>query len=175
MSASCHFRTHALQQTALHSITSSARTSRVGEISRPSDLAVLRLTTSSNFVAGQFGRVKPNAVSVVAHPPIVDQYIGALCPAELLETVHERRSTKLRFRIALTARLERTNASHPLRLLRPRHQRPRCCAAENSDELASSHEPPALWIEENCGLTIPHHIASVRTVGAWSGHENDAS
>jgi len=53
--------------------------------------------------AGKFGRVKPNAVSVVACPPIVDQYIGAVFPAELLETVHERRCTTLRFRIAPTA------------------------------------------------------------------------
>src|SRR5262249_5562255 len=39
-----------------HSITSSARASSVGGISRPSALAVLRLITSSNFVGNCTGR-----------------------------------------------------------------------------------------------------------------------
>src|SRR5262245_8290063 len=39
-----------------HSITSSARASRVGGISRPSALAVVRLITSSNFVGCMTGR-----------------------------------------------------------------------------------------------------------------------
>src|SRR5262245_11021800 len=39
-----------------HSITSSARASRVGGTSRPSALAVLRLITSSNFVGCSTGR-----------------------------------------------------------------------------------------------------------------------
>src|SRR5262245_57999418 len=38
-----------------HSITSSARASRVGGISRPSALAVVRLTTRSNFVGCSTG------------------------------------------------------------------------------------------------------------------------
>src|SRR5262249_47534741 len=41
---------------SFHSITASARASSVGEISRPSALAVLRLMTSSNFVASMTGR-----------------------------------------------------------------------------------------------------------------------
>ena len=40
----------ALQQTAAHSITSSARASNEGGTVRPSDFAVLRLMTSSNLV-----------------------------------------------------------------------------------------------------------------------------
>src|SRR5215475_15792314 len=40
----------------LHSITSLARASSVGGISRPSDLAVLRLTTSSYLVGACTGR-----------------------------------------------------------------------------------------------------------------------
>src|SRR5262249_11675655 len=42
--------------TAAHSITSSARASRVAATSRPSALAVLRLITSSNFVGCSTGR-----------------------------------------------------------------------------------------------------------------------
>ena len=41
---------------ALHSITSSARASNVGAISKPMALAVLRLTISSNFVGCSTGR-----------------------------------------------------------------------------------------------------------------------
>src|SRR5262245_1634664 len=41
---------------ALHSITSSARASTVGGISRPSALAVLRLSTSSYLVGACTGR-----------------------------------------------------------------------------------------------------------------------
>jgi hypothetical protein len=46
----CHFRTHAAQQSAPYSMTSSAVASRVGGTSRPSDLAVLRLITSWKLV-----------------------------------------------------------------------------------------------------------------------------
>src|SRR5262249_58900806 len=52
-------RSHACEQAdelaAFHSITSSASTSRVGEMSRPSILAVLRLITNSNLVGCKTG------------------------------------------------------------------------------------------------------------------------
>src|SRR5580765_3813252 len=51
---------HRLDRTSFtwrtHSITSSARASRVGGISRPMRLAVLRLITSSNFVDWMTGK-----------------------------------------------------------------------------------------------------------------------
>src|SRR5215469_13207587 len=46
----CQLRTHAPQQHACYSITSSARASSVGGTVRPSALAVTRLMTSSNLV-----------------------------------------------------------------------------------------------------------------------------
>src|SRR5262249_52265913 len=53
-------RRHAAEQryerASLHSITSSARTSRVGGISIPTALAVLRLITNSNLVGCWTGR-----------------------------------------------------------------------------------------------------------------------
>ena len=52
-----HFRTHARQQFAVYSITSSARASSVGGTVRPSALAVLRLTTSSNLVGCWIGKL----------------------------------------------------------------------------------------------------------------------
>src|SRR5262249_48823085 len=46
---------HRDELAALHSITSSTRARRVDGTSRPSDLAVLRLTTSSNLVGCSTG------------------------------------------------------------------------------------------------------------------------
>ena len=48
--------THALQQKASYSITSSARASKEGGTVRPSALAVLRLITNSNLVGCSTGR-----------------------------------------------------------------------------------------------------------------------
>jgi hypothetical protein len=46
---------YAVHQFAAYSITSSARVSRIGGISRPIALAVLRLMTSSNVVGCSIG------------------------------------------------------------------------------------------------------------------------
>ena len=51
-----HFRTHAPQQNPPHSSTSSASDKNDLGIVRPSALAVLRLTTTSNFVGNCTGR-----------------------------------------------------------------------------------------------------------------------
>ena len=53
----CHNRTHAPQQTALYSITSSARPSSASGIVRPSALAVLILMSNSIFVACCTGKL----------------------------------------------------------------------------------------------------------------------
>src|SRR5262249_32403988 len=53
MSALCQKRTHAVQQ--IYSITSSARSSNVSGIVRPSAFAVVRLTTRSNLVGCSTG------------------------------------------------------------------------------------------------------------------------
>src|SRR6516225_12302773 len=50
MSALCQKQTHALQQNASYSITSSAATSRPGDTVRPRALAALRLRAVSYFV-----------------------------------------------------------------------------------------------------------------------------
>jgi len=54
--AMCHFRTRASQQSKPYSITSSARASTDAGRSRPSALAVFRLTTSSYLVGVCTGR-----------------------------------------------------------------------------------------------------------------------
>src|SRR5215211_2700482 len=55
-SQKCHDRTHAPQQTPSYSITSSARASTVAGTSRPSVLAVLKLSTVSYLVGSCTGR-----------------------------------------------------------------------------------------------------------------------
>src|SRR5262245_14790047 len=55
-SALCQQATYAAQQRKLYSITSSARASSDGGISRPMAFAVLRLIVSSNFVGCSIGR-----------------------------------------------------------------------------------------------------------------------
>jgi hypothetical protein len=55
-SQKCHFRTHASQQSKPYSITSSARASTDAGRSRPSALAVFRLTTGSYLVGVCTGR-----------------------------------------------------------------------------------------------------------------------
>jgi hypothetical protein len=57
MSALCHFRTHALQQRRLYSITSVARKRMAVGTVRPSVFAVLRLTTRENLVGACTGRL----------------------------------------------------------------------------------------------------------------------
>jgi len=57
MSQRCHNRTHAPQQTARYSITSSASCKNDSRSERPRALAVLRLTTSSNLTGDCAGKL----------------------------------------------------------------------------------------------------------------------
>jgi len=57
-------------------------------------------------------------------------------PAELLESLAERRDKGLSFQVALGACHQHINPPHPLRLLRARGEGPRRRACERRDELA---------------------------------------
>src|SRR5258708_21961630 len=63
MSVRCH-----IQTCASYSITSSALDSSVGDTSRPSDLAVLRFSTSSNLVGCSTGRSARPGSGLYAQP-----------------------------------------------------------------------------------------------------------
>src|SRR5499427_3172843 len=71
-------------------------------------------------------------------PAGIDPDIAALCPAELLKSLAQRRDTGLPYRIVRGEWHEHADAPHPLGLLRARHKRPRCRAAKERDELAPS-------------------------------------
>ena len=69
-------------------------------------------------------------------PLKIDLNIAAGRPAELLESLPERRGAGLSFRIILGVEHQHADPPHPLALLRVRRERPRRRAAEKGDELA---------------------------------------
>src|SRR5205085_5273602 len=70
----------------------------------------------------------------------IDLNIAAGDPAEFLESLPERHSAELSFRIVLRIEHQDANPSHSLRLLRPRRDRPTSRTTGNYfDEIASSH------------------------------------
>jgi hypothetical protein len=71
-------------------------------------------------------------------PASVDPDIAALRPAELLESLAERRDKGLSFRVALGICHQHVDPPHPLRLLRACGEGPRRRACERRDELAPS-------------------------------------
>src|SRR6516164_7274129 len=88
----------------------------------------------------QFRRVSANALSIARSPPYVDPQVAAVGPAQLLQSLHERRKAGLSFRIVRCEWREHADAPHPFRLLRPRRERPRDRrAAKQRYELAAFH------------------------------------
>jgi hypothetical protein len=66
---------------------------------------------------------------------VIDLKVTADGPSPLLESLPERRSASLSFRIVLDIKHQHTNAPYPTGLLRPRRQRPRHRrATEQRDE-----------------------------------------
>src|SRR5262249_25884595 len=60
----------------------------------------------------------------------------AVDPAQFLQPAQERRDAGSAFRIVRGGAHQHADASHPLRLLRARRERPRGRAAEQRDEIA---------------------------------------
>jgi hypothetical protein len=74
-------------------------------------------------------------------PAVVDSYVAAGGPAQLLQLLHERRDAGLAFRIVRGQVHEHPDAAHPLGLLRAGRERPSRCraAAKQDDEIAPSY------------------------------------
>src|SRR5499427_4646041 len=62
------------ERAALHSITSSARASKIGETSKPKALAVLRLTTNSNLVPCSTGKSAGFAPLRILSTKVAERY-----------------------------------------------------------------------------------------------------
>ena len=88
----------------------------------------------------QFGRVFANTLGIPGAPAILDPHVASIGPAQLLQTLHERRQPARCFRIVRGQAHQHGDATHPLGLLRMRSERP-CSrrAAEQRDERAPLH------------------------------------
>jgi hypothetical protein len=87
----------------------------------------------------QFRRVSANALGIARSPSYVDPQVAAVGPAQLLQSLHERRKAGLSFRIVRCEWREHADAPHRFRLLRARRERPRDRAAEYRDERPPLH------------------------------------
>ena len=88
----------------------------------------------------QFRCVFASAGSVRS-PASIDARVAAVGPAQLLQSLYERRVARLPFRIVRGQVHEHADATNPIGLLRPRRERPCDCrrAAEQRDQLAAFH------------------------------------
>src|ERR1700738_2555599 len=93
------------------------------------------------------------AGSVQRRPAIVDPNVAALHPPKLLESLPECGDESLSFPVALGKPRQHTDPSHHVKLLRARRKW-QCsrCAADNFDEIASSHCLPQPQDCVNFGL-----------------------
>src|SRR5262249_28502591 len=92
----------------------------------------------------------------------IDLHIAADGPAELLESLPERRSTELSLRIVLRVEHQHADAPHLFALLRPHRQRPRRrSAAEQRDELAAPHSITSSVSESSDGGNVRPSILAV--------------
>src|SRR6516162_5477838 len=90
-------------------------------------------------------------IHVRSAPSIIDAEVSALYPTSLLQTLTKRRDPMLILRIVLGGLHQHGELAHSF--LSARRKRPPCRAAEQSDELAPSHE---LLSDEAHSLT--HHL-----------------
>jgi hypothetical protein len=109
---------------------------------RLSQCAHFRASVGNDDVWGkceQFRRVFANALGIACAPACVDPHVCTDGPPQLLQALHERHEAGLSFRIVCGERQEHPDATHPIRLLRSRRERPcRSRAAEHSQECSSS-------------------------------------
>src|SRR5262249_24424527 len=77
------------------------------------------------------------AIGVVSQP-IVHSHIVAVCPAQLLQPLQERRDADRRLGAARREIHHHPDSPHPFRLLRRRRERPsECCGAEQRHKISS--------------------------------------
>src|SRR5262249_28216125 len=93
---------------------------------------------------GQFGRCASNAARISSTPATVDLQVTALDPAETLQSLPKRCKPGLSLGIVGSSGGEHTDAPHPFRLLRARHERPRSRDAEQRYERATVHSITSL-------------------------------
>src|SRR5262245_51800888 len=96
---------------------------------------------------------------------MLDLHVAADRPAQLLQTLQERRAARLRHGIARRLAHEHADALHPLRLLRSRCDRPGRRAAEQRDERAALHSiTSSARPSSGSGTVRPSALAVVRLI-----------
>jgi hypothetical protein len=89
--------------------------------------------------ADQLLRERSYPIDVIAEPTKVHPHVAAIGPAQVRKRLRERREARLLHGIVFVAPHEHADAPHAVALLRPRRERPHCCASQSGDYLATVH------------------------------------
>src|SRR5262249_55527192 len=87
----------------------------------------------------QLLRERSYPIGVTAGPTKVHPHVAAIGPTQVSKRLRERGEASLSLRIVFVECHEHADAPYAVALLRARRERPRCCCAEERDELAPSH------------------------------------
>ena len=84
-----------------------------------------------------------NVFGTTSAPTGIDPNVATYDPAQLLQSLLERRDASLRFRIGFGRAHEHADVPHRVGLLRSRHERPcHSRTTQTSDEIAPPHARP---------------------------------
>src|SRR5262245_45259221 len=114
----------------------------------------------------EFLGVSAQKIAITCAPKaLVELNVVPFGPAQLLQRLPQTRITGSNVRIGFGDARNHTNAPHPLTLLRPRRERPRRRAAEQSDELAASHSiTSSARASSDGGTSRPRAFAVLRLI-----------
>src|SRR4029079_15077538 len=91
----------------------------------------------------QFHCVSANVFGITSAPTDIDPNVAAYDPAQLLQSLLERRDASPRFRIGLGRAHEHATVAHTVGLLRLRRERPcRSRTTKSTEKLPSPHVRP---------------------------------
>src|SRR5262249_14368220 len=98
-----------------------------------------------------------------AVPPKLHPHVAAIGPTQVRKRLSERRYARPRQGIVFVVRHQYADAPHPLGLLPPRHHRPRRCAREPRDYLATVHSITSSAVARSVsGMVRPSAFAVFR-------------
>src|SRR5262249_53028516 len=92
---------------------------------------------------------------VGAGPTKVHPHVSAIGPTQARKGLRERGEGSLKHRIVFVLRHEHADAANAVALLRAHRDRPCCCAAKKSNELASSDAEHGLIVLNRGVLSAP--------------------
>src|SRR5436190_22311005 len=87
----------------------------------------------------KLGSETSRALDITATPAQIDAHVAALGPSKLMQGLPERGDARLPIRVAVVGVHQNCDATHPIRLLRARSERPCCRATEQRYEFPPLH------------------------------------